>query len=255
MSSGSSPSSHGLTTPTIWSAICAVPGPGLDRNALPSMPSSVWIRSTPRGTDRAGPKLAEAVCLRSWRTTVMSVMRTSPDLTRPPGGRPPVTPRLSGTGGPDREDRDRIRPAGAGRKGGRVSPGDYPASAHADRLQEALGDGGVVGLLGGDRVVQLQQRLGGQLRVDRIEGRADRRGQRGLVDERDDVLRGEVELRVGERDQLVRDDLRGGGEHVGGLDLAALQRRQRDRAGGVERVEGLERQAVVGLQAGDAVTA
>ena len=79
---GRSPSSHGLTTLTICSAICAGPGPGLDRKALPSMPSSVWIRSTPRGTGPAGPKLAEAVCLRSCRTTVISVMRTTPDVTR-----------------------------------------------------------------------------------------------------------------------------------------------------------------------------
>ena len=64
MSSGSAPTSHGLTTVTIWSAICAGPGPGLDRKALPSMPSSVSIRSTPSGTGRAGPKLAEAV---AWR--------------------------------------------------------------------------------------------------------------------------------------------------------------------------------------------
>ena len=68
---------------TIWSAICAGPGPGELRKALPSMPSSVWMRSTPRGTGLAGPKLAEVVGLRSWRTTVISVMRTPPDATPP----------------------------------------------------------------------------------------------------------------------------------------------------------------------------
>jgi hypothetical protein len=46
------------------------------------MPSSVWIRSTPSGTGLAGPKLAEAVCLRSCRTTVISVMRTFLTLRR-----------------------------------------------------------------------------------------------------------------------------------------------------------------------------
>jgi hypothetical protein len=58
------------------------PGPGELRKALPSMPSSVWIRSTARGTGRAGPNLAEVVGLRSWRTTVISEMRTPPDATR-----------------------------------------------------------------------------------------------------------------------------------------------------------------------------
>src|SRR6185437_5428540 len=128
MSSGSAPSSHGLTTPTTCSAICAGPGPGLDRKALPSMPSSVWIRSTPRGTGRAGPKLAEAVCLRSCRTTVMSVMRTIPDVTR-----------LAA---------ERQGPCGA-----RVSRVN---SAQADRRQPVLGGGGVVLLVDADLADQLQ---------------------------------------------------------------------------------------------------
>ena len=81
-------------------------------------------------------------------------------------------------------------------------------------------------------------------------------GRQGrLVDQRHHVLRGEVVLRVGERDEVVGDDLRRGGEHVGGLHLAVHQGRQGNRAGLVQRVEALERQAVVLLQARQAVGA
>src|SRR3984957_7160056 len=82
MSSGSPPTSHGLMTVTIWSAIWAGPGPGLERNAFPSMPSSVVTRRTPSGIRRpAGPKLAAPDVDRSCRTTVTSVIRTSGHVT------------------------------------------------------------------------------------------------------------------------------------------------------------------------------
>src|SRR6185437_13704189 len=110
-------------------------------------------------------------------------------------------------------------------------------------------------LVGDDLGVQLEQGGGGELRVDRVQRGGDRRGQRRLVDERDHVLRGEQVLRVAQRHQLVADDLRGGGEHVRGLDLAAGEGGQGDRPGLVQRVEGLERQAVDRLQADDAVGA
>ena len=45
-----------------------------------------------------------------------------------------------------------------------------------------------------------------------------------LADERQDVLRGEEVLRVLQHDELVDRDRRVGGEEVGGLHLAVLQR-------------------------------
>src|SRR5580704_8212947 len=76
MSSGSAPTSHGLTTVTICSAIAVGPGPGLDRKLLPSMPSSVMIRSTPSSCRPPGPNEALPAAARSCRTIVTSVIRT-----------------------------------------------------------------------------------------------------------------------------------------------------------------------------------
>src|SRR5580704_7982891 len=98
MSSGSAPTSHGLTTVTIWSAIATGPGPGPDRKLLPSMPSSVMIRSTPSSCRPPGPNEALPVLTRSCSTTVTSVIRTPAHAT-PYDPEPPIVPEPPLPGG------------------------------------------------------------------------------------------------------------------------------------------------------------
>ncbi len=95
--------------------------------------------------------------------------------------------------------------------------------------------------------------LGGQLRRDGVEHLLDLVGRLRLVDERDHVLRGEVGRGVLQHDEVVGHDRRVGGEDVGGLDGAALERVDREGAARVERLVLLERAVVGLLQARDAV--
>ena len=63
---------------TICSATAAAPGPGELTKLLPSTPSSVRIRRTPIGSlPSRTPNTFRTSVLRSWRTTLMSVMRMS----------------------------------------------------------------------------------------------------------------------------------------------------------------------------------
>ena len=113
-------------------------------------------------------------------------------------------------------------------------------SAEAVLGEELLGDSGGILLVDHDLLDQLTQRRGVELGRDRVEGGGDRVAHLGLGDQWHDVLRREQALGVVQDDEAIGGDGRVGGEEVDGVNLAVLERLDRQRTAGVKSAEGLE---------------
>src|ERR1700722_1103980 len=181
-------------------ASCVLPvpaGPSMS-SGLPSRAARLTtpaILSSARYPAAARPARTDAVSANTPATSSAWVTRAPPELSA-------THPHYCAVTGGTLSSRSSPPPQPAW-PAGRCWPGwgvgQLPqGSAESDGLQPLLGGGGVVHLVGADLDVECQQGAGGQLGVDCVQRRGDGRGQRGLVYERDDVLRGEKVLRVGE---------------------------------------------------------